>query len=96
MFSSDLTLASVVPRRVETVEAVRAAIALDGAAVFGGLHTEEDAIAFASKLLGEKCIRVGRQFERVPRVRMPKQLSSTPNRWTNAAGSARSASPASG
>ncbi len=63
MFSSDLTLASVVPRRVDTVEAVRAAIALDGAAVFGRLHTEEDAIAFASKLLGEKCIRVGRQFE---------------------------------
>lgn len=67
MFSSQLTTASIVPRRVDTVAAVRAAIALDGAAVFGGLHTETDAIAFASKLLGDKYIRVGRQFEATAR-----------------------------
>ncbi|WP_415394967.1 TauD/TfdA family dioxygenase [Rhodococcus globerulus] len=67
MFSSQLTTASIVPRRVDTVAAVRAAIALDGAAVFGGLHTEADAIAFASKLLGDKYIRVGRQFEATAR-----------------------------
>ncbi|MFE4500722.1 TauD/TfdA family dioxygenase [Rhodococcus sp. NPDC056743] len=52
---------------MNTVAAVRAAIALDGAAVFGGLHTEADAIAFASKLLGDKYIRVGRQFEATAR-----------------------------
>ncbi len=63
MFSSRLTEASVVPERIDTPQEARAAISARGAAVAQGLHTEEDALAFAAEVLGDKRIRLGRQFE---------------------------------
>lgn len=63
MFSSRLTEASVVPERIDTPAQARAAIEADGAAVVGGVHTEEQALDFASKVMGDKMLRLGRQFE---------------------------------
>ncbi|EOM78023.1 hypothetical protein DW322_20285 [Rhodococcus rhodnii] len=66
MFSSRIIRASIVPEHIpdgpDRIENARRVLAHDGAVVVGGLHAESDAIGFATELLGDRLVRVGRQF----------------------------------
>lgn len=59
----ELTQANVVPTRVSSLEEVRELLATDGAAIVSGVATEADAAALAAEILGDRLIRLGRQFE---------------------------------
>jgi hypothetical protein len=59
----DLRTANCNPRLATSPEHARALVALDGAAVVGGISTVADAVAFGERMLGARAIRVRPQFE---------------------------------
>jgi hypothetical protein len=59
----DVSGASLVPSRVPDAAQARAAVAADGAAIMTGLRDQHAAISFGRAMLGDKCVRVGTQFE---------------------------------
>ncbi|MCU1393923.1 MAG: hypothetical protein JWM34_2351 [Ilumatobacteraceae bacterium] len=59
----DLRTVTLTPRLATSPEHARSIVALDGAAVVGGIASLEDAVAFGERMLGERCIRVRPQFE---------------------------------
>lgn len=59
----DLRDANVVPRIATTAEQARAVVALDGAALVPNIASLDDAIAFGTRMLGSRAVRVRPQFE---------------------------------
>ena len=59
----DVRLANLIPTKADTPAQARGLVALDGAALVSGIHTVDDAVAFATAMLGERAIKVAPQFE---------------------------------
>jgi hypothetical protein len=65
----DVRLANLLPATATTPAQARGLVALDGAALVSGMDTVDDAVAFATAMLGERAVRVAPQFE-ATRARM--------------------------
>lgn len=61
--STDPRRATIVPSRTQSPDHARNLLAVDGAALVGGLASIDDAIAFAEMLLADRCVRVVPQID---------------------------------
>lgn len=59
----DVTQVNIVPTRAAGPGEVRGLLATEGAALLSGVPTEADAAALVEEILGDKLLRLGRQFE---------------------------------
>lgn len=60
---TDPRLAAIVPTRTQSPDRARALLAADGAALVSGLADVAAAVAFASALIGDACVRVVPQID---------------------------------
>lgn len=63
MPTPDIGRACITPRRAATPEEARQLLETDGAAIVDDVTTEEVVLRIAAAVLGDKLVRVGRQFE---------------------------------
>lgn len=75
---------SVSPQRPPGLEEIRTAVDIDGAAIIGNIASPEEAVATASRLLGERALRVKSQFEATRTgylANQSKLAAAGPDRW---------------